>query len=258
VSYDSAAILKEFSTRQGITYPLIADPQSEIITRFGVLNTSATDFMKGMAFPGFIYVSSHGRIRETFFETNYKERYTANNVIGHLFPELSESDVRTMNAPHVQLRLSQSDLLVGPGSRLTLTLRLKLPKDVHMYAPGVQRYKPIALQLDASPEVKLGPVLYPKSEVLFLPAIREKVPVFSGAFTISQDVTVSTDPSFTKEVRSAGNNRKTIIVKGVLFFQACDQVKCFLPDKVAVSWQFQAVPLDRKRSPEGIRHPGDP
>jgi hypothetical protein len=93
---------------------------------------------------------------------------------------------------------------------------------------------------------------------MFLRAIHEKVPVFSGEFTISQDVTVSTDPSFTKELRSAGTSGKTITVKGVLFYQACDQVKCFLPDKVPVSWQLQALPLDGKRSPEGIRHPGDP
>jgi hypothetical protein len=154
--------------------------------------------------------------------------------------------------------LSQSDLIVGPGSRLVLTVQLKLPKDMHVYAPVVQGYKPIALQIDASPEVKLGPVRYPKSGVLFLPAIREKVPVFSGAFKISQDVTVSIDPSFTKELRAAGNSGKTITVQGMLFYQACDAVKCFLPDKVPVSWQLQAVPLDGKRSPEAIRHPGDP
>jgi peroxiredoxin len=109
VSYDSQVILKEFSDRHGITYPLLADPQSVIITRFGVLNPDAADFMQGMAFSGYIYVSSDGKIQQTFFEQNYKERYTANSVIAKLFPELAEADVRTFAAPHLRLRLGQSD-----------------------------------------------------------------------------------------------------------------------------------------------------
>src|SRR5579863_3716648 len=36
VSYDSVEILKLFTERHTITYPLLADPQSEIIKRFGV------------------------------------------------------------------------------------------------------------------------------------------------------------------------------------------------------------------------------
>jgi hypothetical protein len=259
VSYDTAAILKEFSTRRGITYPLIADPQSEIINRFGVLNASGTDFMKGMAIPGFVYVSVNGQAQQTCFEENYGERDTANNVIARLFPELAESGVRVLAAPHVQLRLSQSDLVVGPGNRLTLTVQLRLPKDLHVYAPGVQGYKPIVLQLDANPEVKLAAVQYPRSEVLFLPAIHERVPVFSGAFRITEDVTVASNPDFTRALRSAANSAgKTTAVTGTLFYQACDAVKCFLPDKMTVSWQFRAVPLDLKLSPETIRHPGDP
>lgn len=85
MSYDSKAILKEFSDHHGISYPLLADPQSAIIKRFGVLNPDATDFMKGMAFPGYIYIAPDGRIQQTFFERNYRERYTANNVIATLF-----------------------------------------------------------------------------------------------------------------------------------------------------------------------------
>ena len=46
----------------------IADPKSEIIRSYGVLNTEATGFTKGMAQPGYFYVTPDGRVKEKFFE----------------------------------------------------------------------------------------------------------------------------------------------------------------------------------------------
>jgi peroxiredoxin len=40
ISYDNAAILKEFAARFHIDYPLLSDPRSELIRRFGLLNQS--------------------------------------------------------------------------------------------------------------------------------------------------------------------------------------------------------------------------
>ena len=38
ISYDSPAILKDFAERHRIDFPLLADPNSEIIRKFNVLN----------------------------------------------------------------------------------------------------------------------------------------------------------------------------------------------------------------------------
>ena len=256
VSYDNQAILKEFSHRHGIEYPLLADPQSVIIKRFVVLNPDAVDFTKGMAFPGYVYVSRDGTIQQTFFEQDYKERYTANNVIAQIFPELNEADLRTLTAPHLQLRLAQSDLVVGPGSRVNLAVEVTLPPDIHVYAPGAQGYKPIVVQLDSTPELKLGPVFYPQPQTLFLSAINEKMPVSSGTFRMVQQVTVSVAPEFMSSLRGNGAAGKPLSLSGTLFYQACDETKCFLPEKVPLSWQFTAVPLDLQRASENIRHSG--
>ena len=258
MSYDSQAILKEFSERDGITYPLLADRQYVIIKRFGVLNAEAKDFMTGMAFPGYIYISSDGRIRQTFFEENYRERYTANNVIAKLFPELAETDVRTLTAPHVTMRLGQSDLVIGAGSRVTLSVEVALSADVHVYAPGAQGYKPILLQLDSAPEFKAEPISYPQSQTLFLPAINEKMPVFSGTFRIAQDVTISVAPEFIRALRAAGDAGKAMDLHGTLHYQACDDKQCFLPESISLSWALTVMAPDFKRASEAIRHPGDP
>jgi hypothetical protein len=104
--------------------------------------------------------------------------------------------------------------------------------------------------VEASPDLKLLPVRYPKAKVLFLPVINESVPVYEGNFRLLQDVVVSADRTFIGSVTEA----KTITLKGTLFYQVCDIVKCYLPRKSDVSWEVRVIPLDGERSPDAIRH----
>ena len=115
ISYDSQAILKDFAKRYKIQVPLLADPSSELIRSFHVLNTEAKGMTKGMAYPGFFFVDSSGVIREKYFTAKYTDRLTANNVIAKLFPELSAEVRQDIEAAHLQLTLAQSDRSVIPG-----------------------------------------------------------------------------------------------------------------------------------------------
>jgi len=221
-----------------------------VIRSFNVLNAEAKGMASGTAHPGFFYINESGVIREEFFEGNEFDRYTPNNVIGKLFPELAEGVSQNVEAPHLRLSLAQSDRIVAPGNRLTLDADIELPPAVHVYAPQAQGYKPIQLAIKTSPEFALDRAVYPPSKVLYLEAIRERVPVFEGKFRIMQDVTVTRSPDF---FRSLGSGT-TITIGGELFYQACDQKVCYPPTAVPVKWQLRVVPLDRQRSPESIQH----
>lgn len=208
-----------------------------------------------MAIPGFFYTGADGRIRETFFENNDLARYTANNVISKLFPELVSADEREIPALHLTVKLTQSDTNVVPGSRVTLIAIISLPHDVHVYAPGVRGgYKPIALRLDPNPEAALHGARYPPSRVLFLPAIHEKVPVFEGTFRITEDATLSHDGRFIERVAKGPAGGTSLTLKGTLFYQACNSKICYMPTAVPVSWKLTVKPLDETRAPEAIRH----
>ena len=253
ISYDSPAILEDFAKRHRIDFPLLADPTSQIIRSFNVLNTEAKGMTKGVAYPGFFYIDESGVVREKYFEAKYTDRFTANNVIGKLFPELTEEVSQNVEAPHLRLTLTQSDRAVAPGSRVTLAAEIKLPPDAHVYSPGVKGYKPIQLVLEPVSEIELSQATYPNSTDLYLEAIRERVPVFEGKFRITQDVTVT--PSKTRDVaRSLVSAKKTISISGELKYQVCDKTVCYPPTSVAVKWQLHVLPLDLKRSPKGIQH----
>ena len=140
LSYDSEAILEDFTHRHSIEYSLIADPKSEIIRRYGVLNANAPGFTKNMAYPGYFYVTPNGIIKEKFFEAAYTDRETGTSLLLKLFPDLVEGNGREVAAPNIKLALLQSDEIVGPGSRFTVAAEISLPPGTHVYAPGAVSY----------------------------------------------------------------------------------------------------------------------
>jgi Disulphide bond corrector protein DsbC len=206
---------------------------------------------KGFARPGYFFIDSNGIIREKFFEAKYRERLTGNSMVAKLFPELGGEVTETVEAPHLQLALEQSDRTGVPGTRITFAAEVRLPPHMHVYAPGAQGYNPIKLVIDPMPEMELKPAVYPQSKTLFLPVIKERVPVFDGTFRISQDVKVSSGMEF---AASLGKYGKTFTIIGKLEYQACDQTKCYRRTSIPVKWQLQVFPLDRTRAPVDIRH----
>jgi hypothetical protein len=230
---------------------MLADPDSKIIKAYGVFNHEATGMQKGFARPGYFFIDTNGIIREKFFEARYRERLTGNSIISKLFPELGQEVTETVEAPHLQVALEQSDLTGVPGTRLTVSAEVRLPPDVHVYAPGTQGYKPIKLVIDPIPFLEITPAVYPASKTLYLPAIKEKVPVFEGTFRISQDVIVSSSSAFWGSLEKDG---KIFTITGKLEYQACDKTTCYVPTSVPVKWQLHVYPLDRTRAPVDIRH----
>ena len=215
------------------------------------MNAEGAGQFKGMARPGYFFIDPKGTIREKFFEAKYRQRFSGNNVIGKLFPALGDEVTDNVAAPHLSLAVEQSDRTGFPGGRIVLTAEVQLPPDVHVYAPGVQGYKAIHLAMDPAAGVEFTPVSYPRAKVLYLPAIKESVPVFEGKFRVTQDLRISSAAEFSN---SLGADGKTLTITGKFDYQACDSKICFLPTSVPVRWQLQVLPLDRQRAPEDIRH----
>ena len=230
---------------------MLADPDSRVIREYGVFNHEATGMQKGFARPGYFFIGPDGVIKEKFFDPRYRERLTGNSILTKLFPELGQEVTGTVEAPHLKLSLQQSDRTGVPGTRITVLVQVDLPPDVHVYAPGTQGYKPVKLVLDATPDLLFGSANYPVSQTLFMPAIKEKVPVYEGTFRISQEVNVNTSAGFWGAL---GKDGKEIPITGKLEYQACDKTMCFAPTSAPVKWLIQVYPLDRTRAPIEYRH----
>ena len=107
ISYDSVEVLADFAERRGITYPILADDDSAVITEFGILNTVAAEgigenaddpdvqadvakyvsafganqMIVGTPYPGTFMLNSSGEVTSRFFEEFYRERNTTLSLI---------------------------------------------------------------------------------------------------------------------------------------------------------------------------------
>ena len=241
VSYDSVETLKAFTDRQGIAYPLLSDQGSRTITAWGILNRTAAGRTAGIPYPGTFILDRQGVIQSRFFEQEYQERNTATSILTRLGLDAG-GDVRDIASAQARLRVSASDATVAPGERVTLRIDVTPGPKMHVYAPGQQGYIPIALTLEATPDVRVvHPMTYPEPATFVFAPLKETVKVYDKPFRLLQDVTLALTPSLRQRASAGGPLR----LAGSLEYQACDDAICYRPQTVSVEWTMKLVPLGR-------------
>lgn len=252
ITYDAVETLADFAQRRGITFPLLADPKSEIIRAFGILNTSVPPdhLWYGVPYPGTYIVDQEGVVRSKYFEANYRDRYSAPTILLREFGSAAGTRQTEVKTAHLEMKYYATRDRVRPNLRLTLAADFQLPPKMHVYAPGISNYIPIRFEVEASPYYRSFPVEYPPSEMLYLAPIEETVPVFQGRFRVTQDLVLAGSDVLNPVL--AGS--RAITLKGRLRYQACDDKICYLPQDVPLEWVLQVEPLDRERPPEPLRH----
>ena len=115
---------------------------------------------------------------------------------------------------------------------------------MHVYAPSVTGYKPIALTIHPRPGLLVSAAQYPKAEDYFFRPLNEHVPVFQRPFRVVQDVTI--DASAPGQVPL--KDTSVLTISGTLSHQACDDKLCFTPQSVPLSWTVNLRQLDRERA----------
>ena len=250
------ALLRNFAERKAIHYPMLSDPESKIIRAFGILNESVPqgNMAYGVPHPGTFIVDENGVVRAKFFEEDYRDRYTAGNILWREFGPgegRGQSPVlATAETPHLKLSLLSSDAEARPGARLTLALEIELKPGMHVYAPGVEGgYIPIEWKLAESKGWKLHELSAPPSRKLNLPAIHETVPVYEGKFRMSRDLTVAQ----TQDLAPLLDPERKLAIEGSFRYQACDEKECFPPRTIPLRFVFKVDPLDRERAPAGLQ-----
>jgi hypothetical protein len=251
ISYDSPAILKDFATRRGITFPLLSDQGSNTIRAFGILNEAVpagTPFA-GIPHPGTYIVDPSGRVTAKYFEEDYTQRFTASDILVRQFGSAAGSAHATVDTQHLRLSSSASAGRVRSGQRIALTLDIELKPEMHVYAPGVAGYIPIEWSMTPSDAIVAHPMVTPPSKRLHLPAIDETVSVYGGSFRLVRDITIAKDATLKPLLDANGS----LTIQGTFRYQACDNRMCYIPKSVPVKWTLQVEAHDRERVPAPLR-----
>ncbi len=260
ISYDSQVVLAEFAEKQGITFPLLSDDNSAVITEFGILNTVAAEglgpnqddpdviadvkkyvavsgagqFAVGTPYPGTFLLDANGRVTSRFFEEFYRERNTTANVMLQLGIGLSPIAAIKGSPAELKFTAYPSNSIATVGSRFSIAVDVEPNPGMHVYAPGaeVMGYRVIGLVLAPNPHVRYEPVEFPASEIYYFKPLDELVPVYQHPFRILQEVVVNSSG----EARAALAELDALTLTGTLNYQACDDEICYLPATVPLSF----------------------
>ena len=260
ISYDSPAVLADFAQRRGITFPLLADQGSSVITAFGILNTVAAEGLGpnqddpgviadvakyvsvfgssqavvGTPFPGTFMLDAQDRVSSRFFEEFYRERNTTSSVMLKLGIGLSPIAAITGETAQLKFTAYPSNTAVSAGTRFTIAVDVEPGPDMHVYAPGAETlgYRVIGLNLTPSSHFRFEAVEFPESEIYHFEPLYEYVPVYLRPFTLLQEVVVEA----TVEAESALEDLDTLTLTGSFDYQACDDEFCFNPVSVPLTF----------------------
>lgn len=75
VSPDSVDVLATFAGSSDITFPLLADENSQVIESFGILA------QRGLPHPGTILIDQEGTIQAKLFRDGYRERHLPRELV---------------------------------------------------------------------------------------------------------------------------------------------------------------------------------
>jgi hypothetical protein len=251
VSYDSVEILKSFADRVGITFPMLADPDSKIIRDFGILNESIQKGtpMYGIAYPGSYVVDARGIVQSKYFATDYRERYTGGDILLDRSSRVGLTGWKEFETPHLILKYRASDEIVRAGNHVALRIEVSLKPKMHVYAPGVQgNYIPVQWQMDEGAWKASAPQ-WPASENIHLKVINETLPVYKDRFVVTRDIVLAQQ----KELAAAAGAKKEMTLEGTFRYQACDDKKCYLPVNIPLKWNLRVGELEMQRVPEALR-----
>ena len=272
ISYDSEEVLADFSQRRDITFPLLSDDDSSVITAFGILNTVAAEgvgpnrddpdvvadvakyvslfganpMIVGTPHPGTFMLDATGRVTSRFFEEFYRERNTTANVMLKLGAGLSPIAAIEGTTAHLTLTAYPSDPSVTVGTRFSIAIEIVPNPDIHVYAPGAEQmgYRVIGLTMAPVPHVRFEPVEFPASQIYHFEPLDERVPVYQQPFMLLQEVVVSG----AAEVEEALAELDALTLTGTLDYQACNDELCFDPVSVPLSFTLDLDALDRQRA----------
>lgn len=277
ISYDSEETLSAFAERRGITFPLLSDDDSAIITDYGILNTVVQEslgpngddpdvvadvhryvaaavfdspqlrqMINGTPFPGTFMLDANGVVTSRFFEDFYRERASTTTIMLQSGIDLSPIEAIRGETAQLSFTAYPSTTIVTNGTIFSLAVEVEPGPGMHVYAPGADEmgYRVIGFNMAPSDFVRYEETEFPESEIYHFKPLDEYVSVYQEPFTIMQEAVVEAAAEIEEQLEGID----ALTLSGTLDYQACDDAICYLPVSVPVSFTLEYQPLDYQRS----------
>lgn len=257
VSYDSPDALAAFAQAQGIGFPLLSDLGSEVIRRFGILNTIIPKDdvpFYGIPFPGTYVLDEQGIVRQKFFPRHIAQRESADTVLESALGEIlmgEEDPAVDGGDDDVQITAFFHGGPLRSGPRRRLVVRFELREGLHIYGEPVPDGM-VATQITVEgPEgLIVEPPIFPPTEPLRLEALDADLHVWSGRVDIP--IPIWANSKLVCVMRPV--DPKAITLDVTVRYQACDDETCLIPRTDTLRVEVPLAPHDVPTFLDGTGH----
>ena len=240
ISYDPVEEQCEFADENGITFPLLADPEHRVIEATGILNTLVRpdESVYGIPFPGTYILGTDGRVEEKLFFQHYRTRASASTVLREGFG----IDFEVENHPHADA--------AGDGVRIEATfggesmvfmetsmlyIDIQLDDGLHLYGrPIPAGYIPTEVRVAAPEGITISEPQYPPTAPFHVAGIDEPFNAFEGDIRIRV------------RVERTERDLESIPLDVTVSYQACNDRECFLPQTKTLHLDVPAAGLNSR------------
>lgn len=241
ISYDPPEILATFAEEFSVTYPLLSDAGSEVIRRYGILNTLVRpeETVYGIPYPGAYLTDEAGAVTEKSFYRQYRIRPATRSLLkdGFGVPLTPESGpVAESSVPGVRVTAALGEEALVFQQRVPLYVRFDLDPGLHVYAPDAGGgMLGTAVEVRAPDGIEVGVPAFPAARPFRIEDAAESLPVLDGAVEVAVPL-ISTRADV-----------EPVMLDIRVRYQACDDRQCFLPQEQTLTLQVPLQGLNRAR-----------
>lgn len=206
---------------------MLSDPASEIISRFGILNTfiePGDHPWYGLPFPGSYVIDDQGLIAAKFFESSLAMRANADELLRAA--EGEQIEVESAPPPlEVTFEVALDGDTLRSSIKRELVATFRVPAGQHLYGePVPEGLVATSIELDEIPGLVVQAPVLPATTLLTLAGTGETLNVYEGDVVIRLPIMYADGASLVRVGTSS-----EVTLAGTVSWQACDEAMCFLP-----------------------------
>lgn len=238
-----------------MTFPLLSDPDSDVIRGVGILNTlidPADHPWYGVPFPGSYVIGADGAVTAKYFESSLQFRASADQLLRAALGETVELPALDAAPAAVAADVHFDGDTFHPGIVHDLIVRFAVPQGQHLYGEPVPAGM-VATAVEVDHQVGLtsrDPVLPPTTPHT-LAGTGETLHVFEGEVRIRVPIA-----HLGRALTTLDDGSVLQRITGTLRWQACDDETCHLPRTERFSLDVPAAAHNRPESdrddPDGM------
>ncbi len=238
-------MLREFAAAKGITFPLLADEGSRVITELGLLDRDLAEHharfgvptqenQYGVAYPAIFVLDESGRVIDKRIRENYRAREGALKLLEEALTLTLPAGGHEKSAAANQVTVTavaDSDLYVR-WQETRLHIVFDVATGWHVYgSPVPDGYTPVTVEVESIPEVTFGPPEYPPPHPFNVEDLEEEFQVNEGRFEIRVPFAVNVPPG-----------QSGVDLEISVRYQACSESECLPPQALKLDLRLDEAP----------------